>query len=41
MSKLINKVKQIFTRSKTEDLFSNNKKAALAELGGNYCSDCC
>ncbi len=41
MTKLIAKIKKIFVKKNTNDLFATNKKAALAELGGNYCSDCC
>lgn len=41
MRVIVAKIKKIFTKNKVDDLFANNKKPALSELGGNYCSDCC
>lgn len=41
MKKIIAKVKSVFAKNKTVELFATNKKATLSELGGNYCSDAC
>ena len=41
MKKIFATVKKIFVSNKTIELFSTSKEPALAELGGNYCSDSC
>lgn len=41
MKSFIKFIKAIFSKNTTIDLFPNQNKPVLAELGGNYCEDLC
>lgn len=41
LKKIIAALKNVFAKDKVVDLFGKKDEIALAELGGNYCSDTC